>query len=149
MLVELRSVPDCPNLAPVRQALHDALTDLGLPTTAVVETVGDYPTPTLLVNGVDVMGGPGTGPAGCRLDLPTRKQIHTALQHALNIETATTPAAGPSLADCCCTAPGNAIRTDRPHVVQRLPAGLRHVHRTIPHHFAATGTAPTEPDPRR
>lgn len=83
MLIELRSVPDCPNLAPAQQALHDVLTDLRLPTDTVVETAGDYPSPTILINGADVMGGTGTGPAGCRLDLPTREQIRAALRQAL------------------------------------------------------------------
>jgi hypothetical protein len=147
VLVELRSVPDCPNLAPVRQTLHDALTDLGLPTTVVVETVGEYPSPTVTVNGVDVMGGTGIGPAGCRLDLPTREQIRTTLHHALTTDAAIA-AGGLPLADCCGSVPGNAVGNDRPRLVQRLPDGLRQVHRRILHHFAATGSAPTEPDLR-
>lgn len=79
-------MPDCPNLAPVRQALHAALADLGLPP-VVTERVGDYPSPTVLINGVDVMGSTGDGPAACRLDLPTDERIRTALQGALTAET--------------------------------------------------------------
>ncbi|GAA0907561.1 alkylmercury lyase [Virgisporangium aurantiacum] len=84
MLIELRTVPECPNLALAQQALHDALADLRLPTDGVVQTAGDYPSPTVLINGADVMGGTGTGPAGCRLDLPTREQIRSALRQALS-----------------------------------------------------------------
>ena len=83
MLVELRSVPDCPNLAPVREALCASLADLGLPK-QVVELVGDYPSPSVLVNGVDVMRpGAGDESASCRLDLPTAARIRAALQQAM------------------------------------------------------------------
>ncbi|WP_425784738.1 hypothetical protein [Micromonospora sp. DT227] len=83
MAVELRSVPDCPNLAPARRELRAALADLGLPRTVVVEVVGDYPSPSILVNGVDVMGGSGDGSAVCRLDLPTGERIRAALRQAI------------------------------------------------------------------
>ncbi|MFE9204138.1 hypothetical protein [Micromonospora sp. NPDC007230] len=56
--VDLRSVPDCPNLAPARHELRAALADVGLPITVVTEVVGGYPSPSILVNGVDVMGAP-------------------------------------------------------------------------------------------
>ncbi len=50
----------------------------------VVETVsGSYPSPTLLINGIDVATGrPPTDQVCCRLDVPTREQIVTALQKA-------------------------------------------------------------------
>jgi hypothetical protein len=48
--VELRSVPDCPNLAEVRPSLFAALADLGLPSD-VTELVGDYPSPSVVVDG--------------------------------------------------------------------------------------------------
>ncbi|MFI7025103.1 alkylmercury lyase [Micromonospora sp. NPDC049900] len=86
-MIELRSVPDCPNLGPARQALHAALADLALPP-VVTELVGDYPSPSVLINGVDVMGGIGDGAASCRLDLPTDQRIRAALQHALAAESA-------------------------------------------------------------
>jgi hypothetical protein len=88
-MVELRSVPGCPNLAPVRQVLYASLADLGL-STAVTEVVGDYPSPSILVNGVDVMGASGDGPAACRLDLPTSNHIRTALRQAMTADSATT-----------------------------------------------------------
>lgn len=44
------------------------------------ELVGDYPSPTVLVDGRDVTGrSPGGGPF-CRLDLPTEGEIRAALQ---------------------------------------------------------------------
>jgi hypothetical protein len=42
--------------------------------------VGDYPSPTLLIDGIDVASGmPLRDGASCRLDLPTRTQILDAL----------------------------------------------------------------------
>jgi hypothetical protein len=143
--VELRSVPDCPNLAPARQALHAALADLGLPA-VVTEVVGDYPSPSILINGVDVMGGSGDGPAACRLDLPTGERIRAALRRAMGAESAI-DGTEPSMVDCC-TQPGNAIRTDRPRHAEQLPDRLRQVYRAILRHFAATGTAPSDADIR-
>src|SRR5258708_3902691 len=81
VIVELRSVPDCADLAPVRQALDAALADLGWPA-GVTELVGDYPSPSVLVNGVDVMGGKaGNGTAG-RPDPPTAGRIPAARPRA-------------------------------------------------------------------
>ncbi|SCL31994.1 Alkylmercury lyase [Micromonospora rhizosphaerae] len=108
--------------------------------------MGDYPSPSILVNGVDVMGGSGDGSAACRLDLPTEERIRAALRQAMGAETATA-ATEPSPADCC-TPPGDAIRTDRPRRAEQLPDRLRQVHRAILRHFAATGTAPSDADIR-
>jgi hypothetical protein len=42
--------------------------------------VGEYPSPTLLIDGIDVASGtPLRGGAFCRLDLPNRTQILDAL----------------------------------------------------------------------
>jgi len=81
MLVELLLVPQCRYAEHTRAVLLRCLTDAGL-AVPVVERVGDYPSPTVLVNGVDVT----TGAAGvrnvpaCRLDLPTPQQVLAALQ---------------------------------------------------------------------
>ncbi|MEV0726603.1 alkylmercury lyase family protein [Micromonospora purpureochromogenes] len=143
---ELRSVPDCPNLAPARHELRTALADLGLPLAVATEVVGDYPSPSILINGVDVMGGIGEGSAACRLDLPTGERIRAALRQAIGAEPATA-LTEQSRVDCCAQ-PGNAIRTDRPRRAEQLPDSLRQVHRAILRHFAATGTAPTDADIR-
>lgn len=78
--VQILHVPDCPNLAPLLARVRRCLTELGLPPTVEL-TAGDYPSPTLLVNGVDVLP---TRPAGvcCRLDPPTDTQIRAALTRA-------------------------------------------------------------------
>jgi hypothetical protein len=91
VIVELRSVPDCPNLEPVRQALSIALGDLGCPA-AVIERVGDYPSPSVLINGVDVMGTAVGDTAACRLDLPSSEHLRVALRKAMATEQASSPA---------------------------------------------------------
>ncbi|MCW3841604.1 organomercurial lyase [Micromonospora yasonensis] len=144
--VELRSVPDCPNLAQARRELRAALTDVGLPLAVVTEVVGDYPSPSILVNGVDVMGDIDDGSAACRLDLPTGERIRAALRQAIGAEPAT--AVTEQSRAGCCAQPGNAIRTDRPRRAEQLPDSLRQVHRAILRHFAATGAAPTDADIR-
>jgi alkylmercury lyase-like protein len=144
VIVELRSVPDCPNTAAVRQTLYEVLAELALPR-EVTELVGDYPSPSVLIDGVDVTGAAVDAAPACRLDLPTAEHIRTALQRAMNAGSgATADTAGPS-ADCCAP-PGDAIRIDRPRRAEQLPTGLRQLHRAILRHFATTGTAPSHTD---
>lgn len=79
---ELRSVPDYPLVDQVRASLQHVLagTDVHAP---VHEYVGDYPSPTLLINDRDVTGTPPEhSHANCRLDLPTENQILDALHQA-------------------------------------------------------------------
>jgi hypothetical protein len=81
MRVELLLAPDCPNAVAARAVLVDCLTGLGLPT-AVRERVGAYPSPTILVDGVDVMTGRVGAPPmqACRLDVPTESRLQAALR---------------------------------------------------------------------
>jgi hypothetical protein len=64
----------------VYRLVQDCLTVLAIPTPVHVR-VGAYPSPTVLIDGTDVMD-PGRGtPAGhtCRLDVPTRERLLAAL----------------------------------------------------------------------
>ncbi len=80
--VRLLSVPDCPLVDRVRAALHLALAQSGI-VAAVEECVGAYPSPTVLVDGRDVVTGQPPAPqACCRFDLPTAQQIAAALSEA-------------------------------------------------------------------
>jgi hypothetical protein len=81
MKIEILSVPECPNLAPVRVLLQTCLDHLGA-RAEVTERVGDFPSPTVLVNGIDVMGPPPHGGASCRLDAPTEDRVRAALRAA-------------------------------------------------------------------
>lgn len=77
--VELLHTPDCPNLDATRALLQSCVSELGLALT-VIDRVGEFPSPTILVNGADVMGHSPSGNASCRLDLPTRRRILEALR---------------------------------------------------------------------
>ncbi|MBN9748482.1 alkylmercury lyase [Amycolatopsis sp. A1MSW2902] len=77
--VELLTAPDCPNAEAARSLVAECLAESGLDA-AVVERVGSYRSPTILVDGVDVMGTPGPVTAdACRLDVPTRERVLAAL----------------------------------------------------------------------
>lgn len=77
--IELWHVPDCPLVERVRTTLRRCLERAGTAAT-VREWEGPYPSPTLLIDGIDV--ATGTAPVRdlcCRLDLPTEEQILAAL----------------------------------------------------------------------
>lgn len=76
--VELLYTRDCVHLGATRSLLASCIAELGVDVT-VVEREGTYHSPTVLVNGVDVMGDPCAESAACRLDLPTRQQVLEAL----------------------------------------------------------------------
>lgn len=86
MRIEILSHPGCPNAAAARDVLSECLSALGI-RAPVTHTVGDFPSPSILINGIDAMR-PGGLPAGrsCRLDLPTREVVLTALQQAAAAE---------------------------------------------------------------
>jgi hypothetical protein len=78
--VQLLSVPDCPLVKKVRSSLESCLHQTHF-NVVVEELIGDYSSPTLLVDGFDVTGNPTTssGQVSCRLDLPNEEQILAAL----------------------------------------------------------------------
>jgi hypothetical protein len=77
--VRLLHAPGCPLVGRVRAIVREALRGLSEPVD-FEESVGDHPSPTVLVDGVDVVTGraPAEHP-GCRLELPTTEQIRAAL----------------------------------------------------------------------
>ena len=78
MRIELLSVPNCPHADFARHLLRDCLTTLHIQA-EIQEMQGPYPSPTVLVDGRDVMGAPLSSAAACRLDIPTRERIMAAL----------------------------------------------------------------------
>jgi hypothetical protein len=88
MRVELLLIPGCPNAEAARAVLTRCLDQLGLDL-AVLERVGDHPSPTVLVDGIDVMSDTDA-PAGalaigaCRVDVPTPPRVLAALRGRLN-----------------------------------------------------------------
>lgn len=84
MRIELLTAPACPNAERARAVLAECLDTLGFDV-AIDHQVGHYPSPTVLINGIDVMrpeSGPPTGDA-CRLDLPTHQRVLAALRGRL------------------------------------------------------------------
>ena len=71
----------CPNAEITRKILADCLASLGIDV-PIIDRVGRYPSPTVLVDGVDVMRLEAKAPTGdaCRLDLPTPQHILDALR---------------------------------------------------------------------
>jgi hypothetical protein len=80
MKVELLYLPSCPHVDEARRLLLDCLDNLGLSSVHFEEKEGDFPSPSIVVDGVDVMGAPADATASCRLDLPTRERVVRALR---------------------------------------------------------------------
>lgn len=82
--IQILHVPDCPLVGRVIDDLERCLAEVHL--SAPVEVlVGDYPSPTLLICGIDVATGqPVTGQPRCRMDLPSRSQIRVALEEMVD-----------------------------------------------------------------
>lgn len=81
MKVELLVAPDCPHAPAARSMLAECIDQLRLGI-AVLERVGDYPSPTVLVDGVDIMTGAPGAPRiqACRLDVPDARRVLAALR---------------------------------------------------------------------
>jgi len=83
--VQLRRVADCPHAEQVRELVRRVAADGGV-LIELEELVGEYPSPTVLVDGRDVTGRPLAVGAACRLDLPTERQLRAALHPAGLVE---------------------------------------------------------------
>ena len=80
MRIEGLHILGCPHVDAARQLLLDCLEDLGLPRTDVVDRAGPFPSPSIVVNGTDVMGAPEVMSSSCRLEVPTRDRVLAALR---------------------------------------------------------------------
>jgi hypothetical protein len=81
---QLLHVPDCPLVSRVRETLADCLGHVRFPV-RVEDLEGAYPSPTLLIDGIDVAtGAPPRDEVSCRFDLPTCAQIVRALNRAVD-----------------------------------------------------------------
>ena len=84
MRIELFTSPGCPNADAARTLLNDCLAKLGM-AAPIVDRVGRYPSPTVLVDGIDVMRQEAGVPSGdaCRLDLPAPQCVFAALARSM------------------------------------------------------------------
>ena len=77
--IQILQVPGCPLVDGVIQLARECQAHVG-DSGPLVVSIGQYPSPTLLVDGRDVTTGePVAGEARCRLDLPTGEQVLSAL----------------------------------------------------------------------
>jgi hypothetical protein len=99
----------------------------------VAERVGDFPSPTILVDGRDVMTGREVlaGVSACRLDLLTARQVLQALQQATASPSSQVEKSPAELAA--------GVTRDR---ITALSPAARRLHKAILRVFATTGTAP-------
>lgn len=80
MKIELLHIAGCPHVEQARRLLLGCLDDLGLRNVGFENREGDFPSPSIIVDGTDVMGGRAVATASCRLDLPTRERVKAALR---------------------------------------------------------------------
>jgi hypothetical protein len=78
--VELFVAPDCRHAGAARELVARCVEQAAV-AVSVREHVGDFASPTILVDGMDVMTGADGSPASqaCRLDLPTQQRLLAAL----------------------------------------------------------------------
>ncbi len=81
MRVELHYFTGCPHASSARALLVRCLAQLELDT-PIIAVDGDHPSPTILVDGRDVMGTPTSQQRSCRLDVPTESAALGALRDA-------------------------------------------------------------------
>ena len=76
MRVELLHHHGCPYAHAAHQLIEQCLRTLAIATPILVR-VGDNPSPTILINGIDVMRPthPVAPGSACRLDVPTRDRL--------------------------------------------------------------------------
>jgi hypothetical protein len=80
--IEVRYFRGCPNIGDALAVVRRCVAALGLDV-EIVELEGDYPSPTVRVNGSDVVGDPGTLGRACRCELPTAEAVMDALRAAM------------------------------------------------------------------
>lgn len=82
VVIRLLQVPDCPLVDEVRAMVRESARALGVDV-SVIDVVGDHPSPTVVIDGKDVVTGCApAGDASCRLEVPTAAQLSTALQQS-------------------------------------------------------------------
>lgn len=78
--IQILQVPGCPLVDRLIEEVEHCLTEAGIGETVEI-VVGDYPSPTLVMDGVDVATGrPVEGEPRCRMELPSTDQIRAAVR---------------------------------------------------------------------
>jgi uncharacterized protein (DUF1786 family) len=74
----------CPHAASTLALVRSCATRFGADV-AIVEHEGDYPSPSVLVNGHDIMGDLGATGRACRRDLPSEERIMDTIRAAREV----------------------------------------------------------------
>ena len=82
MTVEVLCFAGCPNAPAALALVRRCMAKLGVEVGVVVRD-GDYPSPSVRVDGRDVVNEPVAAERACRLDLPTEEHVMTALREAM------------------------------------------------------------------
>lgn len=113
MRIEVFTSPGCPNADAARTLLNDCLAELGIHA-PIVDRVGRYPSPTVLVDCIDVMRQEPGAPIGdaCRLDPPTPQRVLEALRATSRnqVESHSNPHTGGTSAPARSATPGRSTR---------------------------------------
>ena len=90
MRVELLHYEGCPLEPATHRLVRQCLIALGIPDPVLVR-LGDHPSPTVLVNGTDVMrpAAERAEASVCRIDVPTRERVLAVLRANLAAESGT------------------------------------------------------------
>lgn len=80
MQVEFLHFNGCPHVVETKHLLVDCMEEIGLGDVQIDDREGDFPSPSIIIDGRDVMGAPTIFAACCRLDLPTRERVLAALR---------------------------------------------------------------------
>ncbi|HZD66416.1 MAG TPA: hypothetical protein VE152_09980 [Acidimicrobiales bacterium] len=78
MRISILHTPHCPSVSRLRADVEAVLERLGA-VGAIEEIEGAYLSPTLLIDGAEMDGYPGGTEPACRVELPTREQILSAI----------------------------------------------------------------------
>lgn len=79
-VIRILSLDGCPNVDRARDVVRRSLALIGLSESVrVEESVGEFPSPTVLVDGRDVTGRDLVAHSSCRLDVPREAQVIAAL----------------------------------------------------------------------
>jgi hypothetical protein len=138
MRIELLTSRGCRHADAARKVVTGCLTTLGIDV-PIIDRVGRYPSPTVLVDGVDVMRPEAGAPIGdaCRLDLPTPQCVLDALRANApdQVETHSKPTEF-SMPDQSAGAPQSVVKA-----AQQLPPAIRELHRAVLRGFCDHGQA--------
>ena len=80
--VEVLYFAGCPNAPRARALVGECVARLGV-AVDIVERDGDYPSPSVRVNGRDVMGEVTAAGRACRRDVPSEQRVMEALRRAM------------------------------------------------------------------